>query len=260
MFRPLWLPFVPFPIEFCIVLAAGFALACILTGFHAGKQQSIAAFGFVLGAVASILPLLSVLWAQEAELLCLASDLAWGPALGCLAWSALGIMPEFEKTITLSFLPLLAMLLYLFRLVIEPSPGRELIAIYGPVMAIPAIGAAFRGIKGVGLGHGLGGALLMLGWGAGWWLGRLIPGVPAEVEWAGLLLPLGAIVAGMGMEKIQQSCQLKLKYTPEFKGNRKKIEREEKIQVADFVANTVLPVPGGGNNSGHLVSATDGTG
>lgn len=208
MFRPLWLPFLPFPIEFCIILSAGFTLACLLTGFKAGKQQSIAAFGFALSAVASILPVLSLLWAQEAELLCLASDLAWGPALACLAWSALGIMPEFEKTITLSFLPLLAMLLYLFRLVIEPSPGREIIAIYGPLLAIPALVAALRGIKGVGLGHGLGGTLLMLGWGAGWWLGKVLPGAPAEVEWAGLLLPLGAIALAWGWKIYSKAANL----------------------------------------------------
>jgi hypothetical protein len=208
MFRPLWLPFLPFPMEFCIVLGVGFALACILTGFKAGKHQSIAAFGFALGAMASILPLLSLAWVQEAELVCLASDLAWGPALACLAWSALGILPEFEKTITLSFLPLLAMLLYLFRLVIEPSPGRELIAIYGPLMAIPAIVAAVRGIKGIGLGHGLGGALLMLGWGASWWLGKVIPDMPSEVEWAGLLLPLGALMLAVGWKKYSKIANL----------------------------------------------------
>lgn len=208
MFRPLWLPFLPFPTEFCIVLAAGFALACILTGFKAGKHESIAVFGFLLGAIAAILPVLSLLWAQEAELLFLASDLAWGPALACLAWSTLGILPEFEKTITLSFLPLLVMLLYLFRLVIEPSPGRELIAIYGPLMAIPTMVAALRGIKGIGLWHGLGGALLILGWGAGWWLDRLIPGMPAEVEWAGLLLPLGVIMLAVGWKKYSKAANL----------------------------------------------------
>jgi hypothetical protein len=208
MSHPLWLPFLPFPTEFCIVLAAGFALASLLVGFKSGKHSSIAAFGFALGAMAAILPALSLLWAQEAELLCLASDLAWGPALACLAWSALGLLPEFEKILTLSFLPLLAMLLYLFRLVIEPSPGRELIAIYGPLMAVPAVVAAFRGIRGIGLWFALGGMMLMLGWGAGWWLGRLMPGMPAELEWAGFLLPLGAMFLAWGWKKYSKAAIL----------------------------------------------------
>jgi hypothetical protein len=208
MCRPLWLPFVPYPTEFCIALAAGFALACLLAGFKSGKHQSIAAFGLALGSLASILPVLSLLWMQEAELLCVASDLAWGPSLACLAWSALGILPEFEKTLTLSFLPLLAMLLYLFRLVIEPSPGRELIAIYGPLMAIPAVVAALRGIRGVGLWFGLGGGMLMLGWGGNWWLRKLVPGMAPELEWMGLLLSLGAIVLALVWKKYGKTVEL----------------------------------------------------
>lgn len=204
----MWLPFVSFPTEFCIILATGFALATILNGFKAGKHQSIAAFGFLLGSVAAILPVLSLLWVQEANLLFIASDMAWGPALGCLAWSALGVLPEFEKTLTLSFLPLLAMLLYLFRLVIEPLPDRELIAIYGPLMAIPLMVAAMRGIKGIGLWFGLGGVMLILGWGAGWWLGRLIPEMPAELEWTGLLLPVGEVMLAMGWKKYSKAANL----------------------------------------------------
>lgn len=170
---PFWLQLRPWSLLASIVLSCGFIIAALWASFAQGKTNRTGALGLWIAAAACLLYLLDMLISTPDHILLRASDFAWGPALALWGWCGFSIYPGLEKARSFSFVPLIAMFLYLFRKGFFEDAGLEAVAIYSSLMTLPMLAAA---VAGEGKGRvqlGLGMLLMGMGLSGSFWLHEL---------------------------------------------------------------------------------------
>jgi len=181
-----WLPINSSNLLLCIIAAFIWLAGGIIIAITSEKMRKVGAVSLIFGAAAYLLLALGEIWQEQVEILGQLSAFAWGPALACLAWSGLGIWPGLEEIKSLSFIPIVALLLFLFRLVVTPAGEAEALAFYAPLMSLPLI-IALNGKMQGGTWRAIGSAGVAIVLGGPFWLNSFFPGLTPFSAWLGWL-------------------------------------------------------------------------